>query len=90
MKMDILRDAHYVYNFERELYYNPESKKAFSFPFIDDHGEDELARSIDERTDGSGWKFYFNFPPCDHVRRELEGLLANDSRMHLHEVHGAS
>ena len=31
MKMDILRDAHYTYNFDHELYFNREAKKAFSF-----------------------------------------------------------
>jgi hypothetical protein len=90
MKMDILREAHYVYNFDRELYFNPAAKKAFSFPFIDDHGEDELRRSINERTDGSEWKFYFNFPPTERVKRELESMLDESQSVHLAGVHGAS
>jgi hypothetical protein len=75
MKMDILREAHYVYNFDHELFFNREAKKAFSFPFLDDHGEEELLRSIAESTASSGWRFYFNFPPSDRVRRELERML---------------
>lgn len=75
MKMDILRDANYIYNFEKELYFNRNDKKAFSFPFIDDHSESELARFIQEGTDGSSWKFYFVHSPSERVRRELESML---------------
>jgi hypothetical protein len=75
MKMDILREAHYVFSFDHELFYNPEAKKAFSFPFLDDHGEEELLHAIEEKTDLDAWKFYFNFPPCDRVKRELERML---------------
>ena len=75
MKMDVLRDAHYTYNFDQELFINPDQKKAFSFPFIDDHSERELAAYINEMTEGKGWRFYFNNPPSDRVRRELESVL---------------
>jgi hypothetical protein len=76
MKMDMLREAHYVYNFDRELFFNRSTKKAFSFPFIDDHCEEELARSIQESSENDGWKFYFNFPPTEKKKRELEGILS--------------
>jgi hypothetical protein len=75
MKLEILREAHYVYNFDHELYFNREARKVFSFPFLDDHGEEELIRSIQECTAGGGWKFYFNFQPSDRVRQQLESLL---------------
>jgi hypothetical protein len=75
MKMDILRAANYSYSFDRDLYFNRSTKKAFSFPFLDDHGEDEVARCIQESPAGDGWKFYFNFPPSDKKRRELERVL---------------
>ena len=75
MKLDILRAANYVYSFDRELYFNRSARKAFSFPFLDDHGEDELARCIQESSADQGWKFYFNFPPSDKERRELEHML---------------
>lgn len=80
MKMDILREAHYHYNFDRELFFNPAEKKAFSFPFLDCHGEDELARYIKESTDGRDWKFYFNVPPSDRDKRELENMLKEAER----------
>ena len=90
MKMDILRDANYAYNFDHELYFNRDVKKVFSFPFLDDHTEDEVLRSINERTDGSAWKFYFNFPPSERVKRELESTLLEEADMHLAEAHSAS
>ncbi len=83
MKMDILRAANYTYNFDHELYFNRDAKKAFSFPFLDDHAEDEVLRSINECTDGSAWKFYFNFPPSERVKRELESTLSDEADMHL-------
>jgi len=75
MKMDILRAAQYTYDFDHELYFNRTAKKAFSFPFIDDHSEMELARYVSEMSNESGWKFYFNFPPSDRVKRLLENSL---------------
>ncbi|MGB6691020.1 MAG: hypothetical protein WBE76_24570 [Terracidiphilus sp.] len=83
MKIDILRAANYTFNFDHELYVNREAKKAFSFPFLDDHGEEEVVRSINECTDGSEWKFYFNFPPSQRVRRELESVLVEEADTHL-------
>jgi len=75
MKMDVLREANYIYNFDHALFFNRSTKKAFSFPFIDDHSERELSTCIQEGKEGIGWKFYFNFPPSERVRRELEGVL---------------
>lgn len=83
MKMDILRAANYTFNFDRQLYFNPDAKKAFSFPFLDDHSEDEVLRSINERTDGSEWRFYFNFPPSERVKREIASTLSEEADMHL-------
>src|ERR1035441_10192638 len=90
MKMDILQAANYTYNFDHELYFNRDAKKAFSFPFLDDHAEDEVLRFIDECTDGSAWKFYFNFPPSERVKRELESALSEEADMHLAGAHSAS
>jgi len=90
MKMDILRSANYTYNFDHELYFNRDAKKAFSLPFLDDHPEDEVLRSINECTDGSTWKFYFNFPPSERVKLELESKLSKGADMHLTGAHNAS
>ena len=90
MKMDILRAANYSYNFDHQLYFNREAKKAFSFPFLDDHGDEEVLSSINECIDGGEWKFYFNFPPSQRVKRELESVLAEEADMHLAESQFAS
>lgn len=71
-KPDILWEANYRYDFDRDLYVNDVKKKAFSLEFVDDHPEEELRRHIQEDTDGEEWRFYFNFPPSKGVRRELE------------------
>ena len=90
MKMDILRAANYTYNFDHELYFNRDAKKAFSLPFLDDHAEDEVLHSINECTDGSVWKFYFNVPPSERVKRQLESVLSEEANMHLAGAHSAS
>ena len=86
MKMDILRAANYTYNFDCQLYFNRDAKKAFSFPFLDDHSEDEVLHSINECTDGSEWKFYFNFPPSGRVKRELASTLSGEADIHLAQM----
>jgi hypothetical protein len=75
MKKDILLQAGYRYNFDRDLYVNRDARKAFSLEFVDDASEEELARRIRENGDGSGWRFYFNAVPSEGVRRELERVL---------------
>lgn len=75
MKKDILKEAEYWYNFDRDIYYNRKAKKAFSLEFVDDKSEEELRRSIEEGTNGSGWTFYFNSSPSEGVKRELERVL---------------
>ena len=75
MKQDLLRQAGYHYNFERMLYFNRQDKKAFSVEFVDDHDESELAMRIREDASRNGWRFYFNSPPSDPVKEELERTL---------------
>jgi hypothetical protein len=75
MKKDILRQANYRYNFDRDLYYNRQAKKAFSIEFVDDNKEEMLDRCINENTNGNGWRFYFNSRPSEAVKRELESVL---------------
>ena len=64
--------ANYRYNFDRDLYVNPHTKKAFSIEFVDDHSIDEIRQNIEEATDGSTWRLYFNQKPSESVRRILE------------------
>ena len=74
-KPDILREANYRYNFDRDLYVNRSVKKVFSVEFVSDNSEEELTRRIGESTNGNGWTFYFNSPPSEAVKRELESVL---------------
>jgi len=76
MKKDVLRDADYWYNFDRDIFYNRKAKKAFSLEFVDNKPEEEILQRIGENTNGGGgWTFYFNSPPTDGVKRELERVL---------------
>lgn len=70
-KREILMQAGYVYSFDREVYYNHETKKVFSLEFIEDHSVEVLAGRIAEVNGGAAWRFYFNAAPSDTVRREL-------------------
>jgi hypothetical protein len=74
-KSDILWEANYRYNFDRDLYVNKAARKAFSVEFVSDHSEDELMQRIREGTNGNGWTFYFNSPPSEGVKHVLEGVL---------------
>lgn len=75
MKQDLLKNAGYHFNFDRMLYFNRQTKKAFSIEFVDDNEESELERRIQENGDRNGWRFYFNSDLPDAVRRELEKVL---------------
>jgi hypothetical protein len=75
MKRDILKEAEYWYNFDRDIFYNRKAKKAFSLEFVDDNPEKEIRQRIEENTNGNGWTFYFNSPPSEGVKRELERVL---------------
>ena len=75
MKKDILKEADYRYNFDRDIYFNRKAKKAFSLEFVDDKPEEELVRRIRESTSSAGWTFYFNSIPSEGVKRELERVL---------------
>jgi len=74
-KTDILGEAGYAYSFDRQMYVNRKTKKAFSVEFIQDHSEDQIWKYIREHTAGSDWRFYFNSPPSEAVRHELQSVL---------------
>jgi len=75
-KMHILKEGNYVYNFDRQVYFNRKAKKAFSVEFIQDHSANELADCIFEPTGESNWQFYFNAKPSESVRSQLEVSLS--------------
>jgi hypothetical protein len=75
IKQQILDEAGFSYNFDRQIYVNRKMKKIFSLEFVQDHDEHELDRCVHESTTGKEWRFYFNgkIPPA--VRREIEAVL---------------
>ena len=75
MKNDILKNANYLYDFDRDMYFNRAAKKAFSLEFVADTPEEDLHSKIREGLNPDGWTFYFNSPPSESVQRELERLL---------------
>jgi hypothetical protein len=74
-KTDILDEAGYAYSFDRQMYINRKTKKAFSVEFVQDHSEHQIRKYIREHTDEPEWRFYFNSPPSEAVRHELESVL---------------
>ncbi len=75
-KRQILEDSGYTYSFDREIYFNRCTKKAFSVEFVEDHSQDVLQKCISEDGQGGRWRFYFNFPPSESVSRDLESALS--------------
>jgi hypothetical protein len=73
-KKQILEDAGYSYSFDRLIYINRNARKAFSTEFVDDHDEADLEARINEPPAGE-WRFYFNSPPSEAVKRELSAIL---------------
>jgi hypothetical protein len=74
-KDQLLEEAGYRYYFERALYVNRRTKKAFSIEFVEDHTDEQIRARIEENGSGGEWKFYFNGVPSDFVRHELERIL---------------
>jgi hypothetical protein len=75
-KGHMLEQAGYAYGFDRMVYFNPKTRKAFSVEFVEDHSESEIQKCIREKTGGAEWRFYFNSPPSEAVKRELESVLS--------------
>jgi len=75
MKRELLVQANYRYNFDRDMYVNRNQKKAFSIEYVDDTPETEIANKIQEKTDSSSWTIYTNLALPDGIKRELERVL---------------
>jgi hypothetical protein len=74
-KQHLLDAGGYVYNIDREVYFNRSAKKIFSVDFLEDHEGPEIEQSINEKTDAREWRFYFNSPPSELVKSQvLESL----------------
>lgn len=70
-KQHVLDAASYIYNFDREVYFNRSAKKIFSVDFIEEHNATKLEQSILEPRQGRGWKFYFISEPPESVKRQI-------------------
>jgi hypothetical protein len=70
-KQHLLDAGGYVYNIDREVYFNRRAKKIFSVDFLEDHEGPEIEESINEKTDTREWCFYFNVPPPESVKRQV-------------------
>lgn len=75
-KSQILENAGYAYSFDRLSYINRDMRKVFSLEFVQDHDEDKLRACIQEPTPPGEWRFYFNTPPSEAVKREFSALVA--------------
>jgi hypothetical protein len=74
-KVQLLDSAGYNYNFDRMMFINRRVKKAFSSEFVEDKPEEEIAKGIDEPTDGADWRFYTSIPLTPGLEREIKRLL---------------
>jgi hypothetical protein len=70
-KQYLLDSGGYSYNIDRQVYFNRSAKKIFSVDFLEDHEGPEIEQSINEKTDGREWRFYFNSPPPESVKRQV-------------------
>jgi hypothetical protein len=70
-KEPILKDARYVYNFDRMAYYNRAVKKAFSVEWVEDHTDEELRRAVEEPNDSNDWQLYVEPRPSQRVIDEF-------------------
>jgi hypothetical protein len=75
VKSGLLDNADYAYNFDRAVYFNRKARKIFSVEFIEDHSPADLEKCIVEPVNGRDWRFYFNDPPSDSVRKQIEASL---------------
>ncbi|MGO9084438.1 MAG: hypothetical protein ACLQBK_04360 [Candidatus Sulfotelmatobacter sp.] len=74
-KRQILEDAGFAYSFDRLSYINREARKVFSLEFVEDHSEADLRACISEPAPPGDWRFYFNSPPSDAVKREFSAIV---------------
>ena len=74
-KRTLLEDSGFAYEFDREVYYNRDTRKVFSVEFVEDHTPEQIRTRIDEYTEGQDWRFYFNEEPSNSIKRELKEVL---------------
>jgi hypothetical protein len=73
-KADLLKRSGYRYHFERMIYRNRETKRAFSIEFVEDHSLQEIQNLL-EAPATNDWVFHFNQPPPEEIKKELAEAL---------------
>jgi hypothetical protein len=71
----LLENAGYRYHFDRMIYFNRESRRAFSLEFVEDHSFQIIQELLNEPPPAEGWAIHFNEMPSDRVKRELAEAL---------------
>ncbi len=74
-KLEILNSGGYRYSFDRQLYFNRGSRKAFSVEFVEDRSEEEISNLVRDDSPSTAWRFFFNKKPSPGVERELATVL---------------
>ena len=74
-KGELLDAGGFLYEMDHELYVQPVARKIFSSWFVRDHSAEELEACIKSDPPSEGWRFYFNTPPSDSVREQIEQML---------------
>jgi hypothetical protein len=70
-KDKILEEAGFLYEFNRDVYFNRYTKQIFSIEAIEDNSMDWLRTMIQDRNDTNDWVFYFNELPDADVKQEI-------------------
>jgi hypothetical protein len=73
-KEELLENSGYQYHFERMIYFNRATRRAFSLEFVEDHSQQEIAELL-HTSPTEDWVFFFNIPPSDRVKRDLAEAL---------------
>lgn len=74
-KKALLDNAGYVYDFIHMLYFNRDTKKAFSVQFVEDNPPEVLEKSIQEPSNTQRWEFYVRNALSESVRHQVEAAL---------------
>ncbi len=70
-KIEILKNAGFHYNFNRDIYFNRSRLCIISVEAITDHSLDWLKKQVLEINRTSEWMFVFNSAPSDNVKEEI-------------------
>ena len=73
-KEEVLESSGYQYHFDRMIYFNRATRRAFSLEYVEDHSQEEILKVL-HAPPTEDWVFYFNVPPSDRVKRDLAEAL---------------